>query len=33
MDSFEYMRIPVKLIPQKNIEQYSLLPLVSDGHV
>jgi hypothetical protein len=33
MDSFEYMRIPIKLIPHKIIEQYSLLPLVSDGHV
>jgi hypothetical protein len=33
MKSFEYMRIPVKLIPQEIIEQYNLLPLVSDGHV
>jgi hypothetical protein len=27
------MRIPIKLIPHEIIEQYSLLPLVSDGHV
>jgi hypothetical protein len=33
MDSFEYMRITIKLIPQEIIEQYNLLPLVSDGHV
>jgi hypothetical protein len=33
MDSFGYMRIPIKLIPQEIIEQYNLLPLVSDGHV
>jgi hypothetical protein len=33
MDSFEYMRIPIKLIPHKIIDQYNLLPLVSDGHV
>jgi hypothetical protein len=33
MDSFEYMRIPIKLIPQEIILQYNLLPLVSDGHV
>jgi hypothetical protein len=33
MDSFEYMRIPIKLIQHKIIEQYNLLPLVSDGHV
>jgi hypothetical protein len=33
MDSFEYMLIPIKLIPQDIIVQYNLLPLVSDGHV
>jgi hypothetical protein len=33
MDSFEYMRIPIKLIPQEIIDQYNLLPLVSDGHL
>jgi hypothetical protein len=33
MDSFEYMRIPITLIPQKIISEYNLLSLVSDGHV
>jgi hypothetical protein len=33
MDSFEYMRIPIKLTPQEIIVQYNLLPLVLDGHV
>jgi hypothetical protein len=33
MDSFEYMRIPIKLTPQEIIVQYNLLPLLSDGHV
>jgi hypothetical protein len=33
MDTFEYMRIPIKLIPHEIIVQYNLLPLVSDGHV
>jgi hypothetical protein len=33
MDTFEYMRILNKLIPHEIIEQYKLLPLVSDGHV
>jgi hypothetical protein len=33
MDTFEYMRIPTKLIPHEIIVQYNLLPLVSDGHV
>jgi hypothetical protein len=33
MDSCEYMRIPIKLIPQEIIAEYSLLSLVSDGHV
>jgi hypothetical protein len=33
MYSFEYMRIPIKIIPQEIIDQYNLLPLVSDGHV
>jgi hypothetical protein len=27
------MRIPIKLIRQEIIDQYNLLPLVSDGHV
>jgi hypothetical protein len=33
MEAFEYMRIPIKLIPQEIIDQYNLLELVSDGHV
>jgi hypothetical protein len=33
MDTFEYMRIPIKLIPHEIIDQYNLLPLVSDGHI
>jgi hypothetical protein len=33
MDSFEYMRISIKLIPQEIITEYNLLSLVSDGHV
>jgi hypothetical protein len=33
IDSFEYMRIPIKLNPHEIIEQYNLLPLVYDGHV
>jgi hypothetical protein len=33
MESFEYMRIPITLIPQVITDQYKLLPLVSDGHV
>jgi hypothetical protein len=30
---FEYMHIPIKLIPQEIIAEYNLLSLVSDGHV
>jgi hypothetical protein len=33
MESFEYMCIPIKLVPQDIIVQYKLVPLVSDGHV
>jgi hypothetical protein len=33
MDSFEYMHIPTKRIPHEIIDQYNLLPSVSDGHV
>jgi hypothetical protein len=33
MDSFEYMIIPIKLIPQEIIAEYNLLSLVSDGNV
>jgi hypothetical protein len=33
MDSFEYMRIPIKFIPREIIAEYNLLSLVSDGDV
>jgi hypothetical protein len=33
MDQFEYLRIPMKLIPLEIITEYALLPLVSDGHI
>jgi hypothetical protein len=33
MDQFEYLHIPIKLIPLEIITQYALLPLVSDGHI
>jgi hypothetical protein len=33
MDSFECMRIPIKLVPQEIITEYNLISLVSDGHV
>jgi hypothetical protein len=33
IDSFEYMHIPIKLIPREITVQYNVLPLVSDGHV
>jgi hypothetical protein len=33
MDQFEYLRIPIKLIPLEIIIQYALLPLVSYGHI
>jgi hypothetical protein len=33
MESFEYMRISIKLITQEIIAEYNLLSLVSDGHV
>jgi hypothetical protein len=33
MESFEYMGIPIKLIPQEIIAEHNLLSLVSDGHV
>jgi hypothetical protein len=33
MEAFEYMHIPIKLIPQEIIDKYNLLTLVSDGHV
>jgi hypothetical protein len=33
MEHFEYLRIPMKLIPLEIITQYALLPLVSDVHI
>jgi hypothetical protein len=33
MEAFEYMRIPIKSIPQEIVDQYNLHALVSDGHV
>jgi hypothetical protein len=33
MEDFEYLRIPIKLIPLEIITQYALLPLVSDGNI
>jgi hypothetical protein len=33
MENFEYLRIPIKLIPLEIITQYALLQLVSDGHI
>jgi hypothetical protein len=33
MDTLEYMRIPIKLVPHEIILKYNLLPLVSDGHI
>jgi hypothetical protein len=33
MSRYEYMRLPIALIPDEIIEQYNLLPLVRNGHV
>jgi hypothetical protein len=33
MDSFEYMRIPLKIIPQEIVAEYKLLSFLSYGHV
>jgi hypothetical protein len=33
MDSFEYMHIPVKLVPQEIFAEYNLISLVLDGHI
>ena len=36
MDSFlryEYMRLPIDIIPDEIIQQYQLLPLVHNGYV
>jgi hypothetical protein len=33
MDSFEYLRIPITMVPQEIIAEYNLLPLVTYLHV
>jgi hypothetical protein len=33
MARYEYMRLPIRILPQEIIEQYQLLPLVHDGWV
>ena len=33
MERYEYMKLPIKLIPDEIIAQYNLLDLVSDGYV
>jgi hypothetical protein len=33
MDTFEYMRIPIKCVPHEIILQCNLLPFVYDGHI
>jgi hypothetical protein len=33
MQRYEYMKLPIKLIPQEVIDQYNLLDLVSDGYI
>ena len=33
MDRYEYMKLPIKLIPQEVVDQYHLLDLVSDGFI
>ena len=33
MERYEYMRIPLYMLPDAIIEQYNLLPLVHNGHV
>jgi hypothetical protein len=33
MESFEYTRIPIKLIPQEIIAENNLLSLMLDGHM
>ncbi len=32
-DRFEYMRIPVAMVPQEIIDKYKLLGLVDNGHI
>jgi len=33
LERFEYMRIPISIFPEPIINQYNLLPLVTNGHV
>jgi hypothetical protein len=33
MERYEYMKLPLKLIPQEIVDQYQLLDLVSDGYI
>ena len=33
MDRFEYMRIPVKLIPKEFIEHYKLESMIKNGYI
>ena len=33
MERFEYMRLPITIIPDKIIQQYNLLPKVHNGYV
>ena len=33
LDLYEYMRIPINLIPQEVIDHYDLLPKVKNGYV
>ena len=33
LDRYEYMRMPVKLIPQEFIDLYNLTPKVKNGYI
>ena len=33
MERYEYMKLPIKLIPDEIIQQYNLLPLTDDGYI
>ena len=33
MPTYEYMRLPIQVIPDEIISQYNLLPLVNNGYV
>ena len=33
MARYEYMRLPIKIIPQEIIDEYSLIPLIHNGYV